>query len=73
MSELLIDMNETLMMIDEALSDIVSAKIVLEYVGKNSEHVQQARFEQFNRSIDEIVTNLFTISMCIEEEMEAER
>jgi len=68
-----IDMADTLLMIDEAVAELVSAKSMLARVGKDSDHVQHAKFEQFTRNIDEVVSRLLDVGRHVYEDMEAAR
>lgn len=68
-----LDMADTMLTIDESIDDLVSAKSMLVYVGKNSDHVYQARCEQLVSNIDDIVGMLLKISRHTDEDMEERR
>ena len=66
----MMDRYDTLLRMDEAIGNIIVAKTEILFLGKNSEHVQQARFEQFVRSMDEIVESLVEYGGNIVKEIE---
>lgn len=68
-----IDRANTLLVVDEAIAELVSAKSLVDRVRKDSDHVQQAEFEQFTRDIDGVVVGLLKVCRHVYEEMEAER
>ena len=68
-----VDNGDALMMIDEAVADLVSAKSMIVSIGVGYDHFQPARFEQFAMTIDGVVGDLLKISRNTEEEIEAER
>ena len=67
------DKNDTMIAIDEAVADLVCARSSIRYVGKNSDHVQQERFDQFVLSIDGVVGELIKISGVVVGGMKKER
>lgn len=68
-----VDETDTLLMIDEAVAELVSAKSMIDSIGGVSEHVQQARFEQFVSTIDGIVLDLLNVSAKLYGEMDEDR
>jgi len=65
----ILNMKDTLLLIDGAIVDLVCAKATINYVGRSSDHVQKAKFDRFVRNIDEIVKEMLTVGMKISEEM----
>ena len=58
-----IDSRDTLLMIDEAIADLVAAKSTISYVGSNSDHVHKATFDRFVRDVDDVVKEL--LGVCV--------
>ena len=67
------DKHDTVMMLGAAIHDLDSVRSSVWFTGRNSDHVQQARFDQFVRSIDGVIDGLAGISGMIEGEIVKER
>jgi hypothetical protein len=68
-----IDISDTLIMMDEAISELVSANSIIDSVGLKSDHVQKATFDRFVSVIDGITKEMLSVSMKISKELEDDR
>ena len=65
-----IDSRDTLLMIDEAIVDLVAAKSTISYVGSNSAHVRKVMFDRFVSDIEGVVKELLDVCMKVCDDLE---